>query len=270
MKQITQERLTKAKDKIFEYFARTPECKIMNVLSQVGFRGFCYDFCGETNRDAMTERDRLELAYLEFGKQVGLDTNSQLTPEKIELIHKEWQRSWQLLLDKKFSRDAKIYKIQHKYGVSGLEESEVDFGHGKLKFQIPHQRLELLEEDYKIMQAERMKIAEYFLEAQKFNNMRLYRRTTDLDDRDDWIETSPELVLNLTSSYQWANVWDSKTYIDRYELETRGQTRNKRFPESDRDELVWEINLSVGNGVPEISRDSTWFCANIGTKKPFL
>lgn len=272
MKQITKERILKALDKTSTYLDNKPEVHIMRTLATAGFRSVCNDAFG-VKADPFTEKDRLELAYQGFSDPEKIlrrlsHWSASRSIDSVEAIREAWFHSWEETLKRYWARGEKIIALQVKHGISSLEEEEFDFGNAVVKYHEPHYQLELLDSDWEVLRNERMILADAFLSAVQFHEMRLYRRS-HRDDDDNWLEASPYEVLPLANVYSWAKVWSHRSYVNYKELKERGYTQAKSVPAPDH-EFEWDIHLSVGSGDLDSSHDYVWFCGRIGKGKPSL
>jgi hypothetical protein len=275
MKTITKERILKALEASSRYLDSKPEIHVVHTLASVGLRASIGKAFGD-NSNPITEKDRLELAYQGFTDPEKILSrlshwSASRSINSAEAIKEAWLSSWKRTLQKKWNRDEKILNIQRRHGISGLNECEIDYGFTTVKYHEPSWELELLQSDYEVMKSERIMLAEAFISALQYHEMKLYRRldSENLED-DDWVETTSNHVLALANIYQWAKVWESKSYINYRELETKGYTSPLTEAATPDHELEWEFHLVVGNGEPEASKDSVWFCARIGKGSPSL
>ena len=271
MKEITQERILKALDKNDKYLKNRPEDKIIDILTRIGIRISNCDNLGCEGGKLLSNREYLELNYLGFYDRFEISKRlSYSKSNKSEAIEGIWFDTWSYLLDRKLQRDCQIRAIQKKYQVSGLKQIELNLGQEILKFHRPHLKLDLISSDRDILRSQRIKIAEAFLSTFKQNSMKLYQMALDDDDNDEWIETTPDRIMNLVRKHEWADIWSNKYYLNYHELYTVGQTIHKKRPESIFDEFVWELNLSTGKGIPDDTEIETQFCARIGRGVPSI
>jgi hypothetical protein len=275
MKTITKERILKALENSSRYCHNKPETHIVRTLAHIGMRTACANAFGQDTE--ITEKERLELAYQGFTDPEKIfrrlsHWNASRSLDSISAIKEAWLSSWDRVLKQKWNRDKKILDIQRKHKISGLDECEINFGEFTVQYHEPSYELDLLPSDYEVMESERMLLAEGFVSAFRYHEMKLYRRTndTDINKQDDWIPATPDLVLELAETYQWANVWENKSYVNHHELEAKGYTAPLSYPATPQHEFEWEFNLTIGNGKPDSSRDSTWFCARLGKGEPAL
>lgn len=273
-KVITKERILKALEASSRYLDSKPEVHIVHTLATVGLRATVGEAFGNKS-EPMTDRERLELAYQGFTDPEKIfrrlshwDASQSIS--SVEAIKEAWFSSYMRTLEKKWSRDEKIYAIQRKHRISGLDEAEIDFGNAVVKYHKPSWELELLDSDYEVMKSERMMLASAFLSAFGFHEMKLYRRANRTAKIDDWTESSPNSALALANVYSWAKVWGRKRYINYRELDTKGSTVALAHPETPNHKFEWEFHLVVGSGEPDTSHDSVWFCARTGRGKPSL
>jgi len=268
MKIIDRERISKALDRSSKYLLDTPEFKIMQIFSKFSLPTISSNRNNKSFLDYLTEKERLELIYLDFNERIKLDEYlSNPTENELRKLQANWRQTWLKLAQKKWKRDSKIKAIQHKYQVSGLDIVEKNFGCGVLKIHQPDGELDLLISDFEILRSERLKIVKYFLKAAEIHKMRLYYRA--VDTLENWITVNPELIQESAERSDWATIGESKYYIDHRELEVKGFTTCKTYPQSDRDRFDWELVLSVGKDNPQNSENVNRFCAKLGTKIPF-
>ena len=268
MKKITPERLIKALDKTAKYFENSPEAKISKVLVEVGFKSLAYQSSGyESN--AVEDKHRLELVYQGFFDSEEISKRVvKYGISEDAAIQDVWRISEEKLLDKKYERYEKIKAIQHKYQVSGLEPKEINVEGETLTYHIPSYWLDLLEEDLAIMKAESIKLTNFFLSLMRKFKMKLFHLKPDSEGEENWVETTPAIVVSYAKNSNSADMSQMKYYLNYYELVTVGSTVHKKKPESELDELVWQIDLFVSNRTQDGVEKEEWFCARIGRGKP--
>lgn len=157
-----------------------------------------------------------------------------------------------------------------EYGISGLDEAEIDYGNTVVKYHEPNRELRLLDSDYEVLKGERMMLAEAFVSAFRYNEMKLYRHRSHPLKGDDWVQSRPGLVSKLTEAFSWVKVWEVREYINYHELDTKGYTAPVRDALTPDHKLEWEFHLVAGDGDLDSSNDSVWFCARIGRGDPSL
>ena len=262
MKEITQTRILRALHNNQNYLINSLENKIIDVLFRKNqrikeARKLGYEAC------LLEDKERLELSYLRFydcseiSKRVRKwNLNRNQNYEDI------WQQSWNYFLKRKIKIDKKIKEIQLKYQVSGLKEINLESEDKALIFHRPYFHLKLIDSDFKLMKCERVKIGDFFWSIVKLNKMKVYQVLTDEEtSSEELIETTVDVVLDLIQEKEWADIWESKYYLNYRELYAVGRTVHKKKPESIFDEYVWELNLLTGNGVPDTTDDETYFRA---------
>jgi hypothetical protein len=268
MKIITKERIIKALEKSSRYYDAKPESHIVCTLAKIGIRSVCAEAFGQESE--ILEKERLELTYQGFTDPEKIlkrlsHWNASRSLDSVSAIKEAWLHSWQQTLDQKWARDTKILAIQRKHGISGLDETEIDYGNAIVKHHEASWELELLDSDYEILKSERMVLAEAFVSAVHHHKMNLYKRTES-----EWLETTDRYVLAMTNVYQWAKAWEHRRYTNYRELSEKGFTTSMSTQVTPEHELEWEFHLSVGSGEPNTSQDSVWFCARIGRGTPSL
>jgi len=272
MKKITQGRILRALEKNFEYFHNHPDQKIIQILSRIGFKFSDYTFFNNyeviNERIEITERQKLELSYYGFYDQNEiLKRLSKCRISKTGQIEDIWFQSWYWLTEKKRQREQKILDIQYKYKISGLEEEKLFVDGEIIESYRPHALLRLIEEDYTILKDQRLKALEIFLKTIKIYEMPVYELKTDVTGNESWILTTSELVSSLVQNYDWADVWENKYYVNANELSNElliiDLEKQKNQSQSDLDRFVWDLYLYTGNGDPDESEDSSFFCARI-------
>lgn len=253
MKTITKERILKALDKVSKYTDAKPEIHIITTLASIGLRSACNEAFGD-NSNPVTEKDRLELAYQGFTDPEKIlrrlsQWKVQDNISSIEAIKEAWQSSFLRTLEKGWARQERITSIQQKYKVSGIEEVEVDFGGFKVKHHRPMWGLAILDEDWFVIQTERIRVARAFVDAAESHGLTLHRRVK-LANHDDWIEVDRQSVMVwvINSSF-WVKIWQHSSH----------KSGN----------LNYEFHLCAGRSEdPDTDLESAWFCARIG--KPSL
>lgn len=271
MKKIDSFRINKALKKSSNYLINSPVFKILQIISKISLKGISKNENNKSILDYLTDKERLELTYLEFDKEINLSEYlSNQTPQQLKKLQTDWNKKWLKLAAKKWKRDAQIKAIQQKYQVSGLELVEKDFNCGSLKVHQPDKELEILSSDLKVLKSERLKNTRYFLKAAEINKMKLYRKAIDTMDEENWILASPELILKLVELDDWATIGENKYYTNDRELERKGFTILKSFPQTAEDRFNWELHLRSGKGDPNNSNQVNQFRAKLGEKIPCL
>ncbi len=270
MKQINQRRILRALNKSLIYLRNNPEHKIFNILIKDG-GGFKAVQTPDSKENSLTDKERLELSYLGFYDSEKIaKCLSRCQIERPETIQDIWLQSWNWLMNKKLKREQKIIGIQRQYQVSGLETKEIQIDNQVLLVSEPHYQLTLIDKDYEKMKVERLKVLDLFSSVRKERQMKVYRHVNSLEEKSTWIETTVDVVSNIVLNYSWANIWEKKYYFNYNELLARGQTIQKKLPETELDEFAWDVYLLTGNGDPCESEDCCFFCARMGRGLPLV
>lgn len=264
-KKITQERILAALDKASAYLDKKPEISIAQTLCSIGLKSTL----GVT--DTLDEKDRLELAYQGFTdpEQVLKRLSGHRIEEgltSVEAIKKTWLTSFNCTLEKHWGRQEKIIAIQEKHGITGLELATVNMGEIALQYHEQNDRLKTLDNDFKVLESERIKVARAFCNAVKKYNMTLW-----VSEEDGWVQTNCKRVLAEALPRVLTTCWVHKYYLNQKDLETKGFATIKPEIESFHDKIRWEFHLSLADELyPSIESDSIWFCANLGDEKPSM
>lgn len=231
MKQITKERLIKAKRKITKYYDLSPENKMMNIFSKIGWNAL---FSTENNIQDIS-RYKLELTYLGFFDWVEKDDVTSFCPTDVEfqLAYQKIKLKAKRLLNKRFDREGLLHKIQRKYNISDLREITVNFGREPMTFRAPADELKLIDSDIEAIYADRDKIVDYFLDAIQLHDLNVCQYRHELEY---WEEADLDIVEFLASKCNWAHI---------YEVCAQNGDR-------------LEISLDLGVGYPECYSDDSF------------
>jgi len=230
MKTITKQRLLKALENSSRYYSAKPEHHIVTTMAQIGLRTACASAFGQETE--ITDKERLELAYQGFNdpeqifKRLSHWSASRSLDSALAL-KEAWMSSWHRALEQKWARDEKIYVVQRKHSISGLDEAEVDYGNQVIKYHKPSWELELLDSDYEVMKGERTMLAKAFLDACYHHQMKLYQRIST-SDSDGWYEANSVRVKTHADLFDWAKVWNHEYYVNRKQMQDQGFTEKRR------------------------------------------
>jgi len=235
VKLVTKERIVKALKTNDRIITNKPEHRVVQTLATIGLRSMC------GSKKPATDADELELIYQGFSdpeqvfRRLSRWGYSELN--SLEAMKKAWIGSWERLLEQKWARDEKIFKIQEECQISGLDESEVDLDGESLKYHEPSMILRLIESDYKLLYAERMAIAQAFVRAREIGNRVLFQYSGEV-----WFRTNADVEAIALKS-RWAKIW------------------------ADED----EHHLVLGSE-KDLDRDfkSVWFCTRSDGREPAL
>lgn len=276
MKPVTKERILNALEKVQKYTDAKPEINIIQAFAEIGLRSAC------GNPNPVPDKCYLELTYQGWNdpKKVlprlsHLNLQTDITSK--EALKEAWISSFKRTLEKKDARCEKILAIQKAHKISGLELRTDRLGDKIIKYHVPSWQLELLDSDREVMHRERQKIGRAFLNAVKSITLHNLRKKTmtlwvrSKGEVDDWLPTDGKTVVICSFGAMWAKCWEHRYFVNQQELRTKGHASLKSEYTSPHDEMFWELNLVVGNGLdPDSDTYSTWFCATLGEKKPSL
>jgi hypothetical protein len=262
-KPITQQRILSSLEKADRYLHKRPEVAIAKALINIGL--------SSRLGVPLSPSDELELAYQGFTdpEQV-LKRLSRYQSKKdlnsLEAIKEAWGQSYHHTVEKHWKRLDKIHRVQQKHKVSGLEFETVTLGDVVIKYHSQIDSLETLPYDFQLLKNECPDVAKSFCDAVQKYNMTLWLLDSE---QDQWVSATYDQVLSESHQKALATVWESKYYINQHELETKGYATQKSSLDSLQDSLTWEFHLTLADELyPDVSSDSTWFCANLWDGKP--
>jgi len=166
MKIITKERILKALENSLRHYSAKPETHVVETMAQIGIKAVCAEVFEQ--KAEITDKERLELVYQGFNDPEKIfkrlsHWSASRSLDSASALKEAWLGSWQRALEQKWARDERIYVIQRKYGISGLNEAEIDYGNQIIKYHEPSWELELLDSDLEVMKRERNMLADAFV-----------------------------------------------------------------------------------------------------------
>lgn len=197
MKQVTQERLIRAIDKIDAALAKnsamTRQTEIIKALSLRGLQSACG--C-DTELDG--DRLKVELNYWEAPKNKR-DFHSLLDSRQTRIHHYHAKRE-------------KVWSIQEKYRVSGLTWCPSDFDPS---FSIPwvDESLNLVDHDLEVLSVHKPLYLQKWIDYTRLQDCSFYRWIKH-ERRDEWKPLSVIELLSISPYYQWCHTWNhSETFF---------------------------------------------------------
>ncbi len=196
MKQITQERLIRAIDKIDVVLANnseiTRQTEIIKALSLRGLQSAC-------GCDTKLDGDRLsvELSYWEAPKTKN-DFHSLLNNWQVRIFHYHAKRK-------------KVWSIQEKYQISGLTWFPSDFDPS---FPIPWitESLNLIDSDLEVLSEHKPLHLQKWIDHLRLQDCSFYRSAKQ-SRQDEWKPLSVTELLSVSPYYQWCHTWNhSETF----------------------------------------------------------
>lgn len=169
--------------------------------------------------------------------------------------------------EKYLSREIKVYAIQEKYGITGIELRDVKLGEIALQYYSQDIWLKTLDTDLKILESECIKIARKFCNAVCKYNMTLWKMG---EGEEDWFQIDDwKIILSGDFPRQLAICWTEEYCVNQEKIKAKGHDFDKLY--SSRKDIEWEFHLVLANfSYPNKHSDSVWFCANLGDTEPSL
>lgn len=252
-KQITKERLIATLDKIDKNVPETFDMdgEIVQLLCTFGIRSMVKEAFGQE----VTQLDHIK-HHLEFKYR---DLPNTLT----EVF---WAKErWFDAINKKHDRAHKVYLIQAKHKVSGLELGNMTLGNKTIQCWQESDRLQLVSEDLPQMRQTRQKVVDLFFSVIKESTISLVLyRHDDVGGFDQWIPAEPTEAYLSTVSYDWASAWGDCYFTSPRQMKEKGYDQFRREPVYPDDErhIEYHLSLSCGLDTQTCNTDRAWYCAS--------
>ncbi len=191
MKEITQERLIQAIDKINEALSNNTEMarqtEIIKTLSLRGLKSVC-----GVNTELDNDRLKVELNYWEAPRTEN-DFHSLLD-------------NWQARIGHYHAKREKVWSIQEKYRVSGLTWLPSDFDPS---FSIPwiDESLSFIDSDLEILGEHKPLHVQKWIDCTRLQDCSYYRSVKQ-DGQGEWKPLSVVELLSISPYYQWCHTWN--------------------------------------------------------------
>jgi len=238
MKQITQERLIRAIDKIDDSIevdqSFTQQTKIIQDLSLRGMQSMI-DSHFDDRRQTIWQK------YLCLLRRAVNFLRNSITPPKVRVVETQiiaseedftnLFESWRAKIDHYHAKREKVWHLQKRYQVTGLTWFPCSFN-PNLNFPWVNENLQLLESDLEVLGRWKVEIVSAWLEC-VIQDGSIFRYTSE----GNWQKSCVAELIQASDSCQWAHEWS--------------HTNPRQF------------NLVLGNGLDTDSSesDTIWFCA---------
>ena len=191
MKQITQERLIRAIDKIDTALARntkmTSQTEIIKALSLRGLKSAL-----GCDNELDSDRLKVELNYWEAPKTKN-DFHSLL-------------ENWQTRIFGYHAKREKVWNIQEKYRVSGLTWFQSDFD-PSLSVPWINESLNLIDSDLEVLSKCKSLHLQKWIDFVRLQDCSFYRWVKQ-KGQNEWKPLSVTDLLSISPYYQWCNTWN--------------------------------------------------------------
>jgi hypothetical protein len=198
MKEVTRERIEKAIQHIEETRTSRTEwlIDITRYFAQIGMK------------TVLAEQTDTLPNYGMLREKLGLELDYHGIPKREEDCRKILDELWRLT-DHYHRKIHKVYRIQEKAGVSGLNQKVIELAEQIVTvYEDFEDDLPLIKQDLPVLRRAKPTVVSLFLDHAKYHNLKLWLLYDEGTMRDHWEEVSFNRIYELMPLYDWALVSD--------------------------------------------------------------
>lgn len=248
-KQITKERLLKTLDKVHSFRLETVQAdgEIVIAMANLGMKTLVDSTFGNETPAHEFQRTSLELKYREVPKNKA----------ELEAILERWNKN----VSRRHHFMDRVFQIQARHNISGLARVTYSLGDREFECWGESDELPLIEADLQALKSDKVTIFDNWLNYAVANGLEFW---CSKPKADDWSRCSVNLIRAALQFYDWAVVYESKSYLNEAKMRSQGWCESSDTPTSPDDKLHWEVHLDLGCGVEMDSCNTPrmFFCAS--------